>query len=179
MNTGWIMPPHYGVCHGFCSYHTLIFSWRRSIAKLCVHFIWWGLNLAIRLPLISDGTSKQAAKKKKRKSFIWWVREKKTGEMEQGGENIKMEIIHLSRSVWQLEPPFDNVMHKIMRERCEGHREMLKNICCYVSNFFVLKKTWSRCVPKQSLLAPVSLLWRAPLGHCILSSERLIQLASQ
>lgn len=30
-------------------------------------------------------------------------------------QNIKMEISHLSRSVWQLEPPFDNVMHKIMQ----------------------------------------------------------------
>lgn len=44
-----------------------------------------------------------------------------------------MEIIHLSRSAWQLEPPFDNVMHKIMNARREGHGEMLKNICCYVS----------------------------------------------
>lgn len=36
-------------------------------------------------------------------------------------KSIKMKIIHLSRSVWQLEPPFDNVMHTIMHAQCEGH----------------------------------------------------------
>lgn len=41
-----------------------------------------------------------------------------------------MKIIHMSRSVWKLQPPFDNVMHTIMYAQCEGHWEMLENICC-------------------------------------------------
>lgn len=107
---------------------------------------------------------------------------KKTGGKGTGCKNIKMEIIHLSRSVWQLEPPFDNVMHKIMYARCEGHWEMLKNICCYVPRFFSFKK--ERQVagflqPEQCFLVPVSLWRAAPLVHRILSSECLIQLASQ
>lgn len=37
----------------------------------------------------------------------------------------KMKIIHLSRSVWQPEAPFDNVMHTIMHAQCGGHWETL------------------------------------------------------
>lgn len=94
-----------------------------------------------------------------------------------------MEIIHLSRSVWQLEPPFDNVMHTIMYAQCEGHWEMLKNICCYVSRILYIYKKRDDVArftqPKQCFLVPVSLWRTAPLVHRILFSECLIQLASQ
>lgn len=36
-----------------------------------------------------------------------------------------MKIIHLSRSVWQPEAPFHNVMHTIMHAQCGGHWETL------------------------------------------------------
>lgn len=60
-------------------------------------------------------------------------------------KGIKMKIIHLSRSVWQPEAPFDNVMHTIIHAQCGGHWETLvgeekKNICCYVSPIGGIKK---------------------------------------
>lgn len=135
------MPPYYSMCLGFCSYHTFIFFWGISMAQFLVHLIWWRIYLAIRLPFISNVT------KKKEEPQLMSPRKKKTG-----CKNIKMEIIHLSRSAWQLEPPFDNVMHKIMYARCEGHWEMLKNICCYLSRFFFLKRWRSQIYASQAML---------------------------
>lgn len=146
-------------------------------------YIWFDEGFTSPSDYHSYQTTHQTRLRRKKRSSGSWVQEKKkTGGKGTGCKNIKMEIIHLSRSVWQLEPPFDNVMHKIMYARCEGHWEMLKNICCYVPRFFSFKK--ERQVagflqPEQCFLVPVSLWRAAPLVHRILSSECLIQLASQ
>lgn len=51
-----------------------------------------------------------------------WVEEHRTGEeRKKVAKCIKRKISHLSRSVWQLEAPFHNVMHTIMHAQCGGH----------------------------------------------------------
>lgn len=92
-----------------------------STAQSLVHLIWWRIYVSLRLAFISNGTSNRAEERKR--SSGWWI--KKRGEKYRWNrarcKSIKMKIIHLSRSVWQLEPPFDNVMHTIMHAQCEGH----------------------------------------------------------
>lgn len=98
-----------------------------------------------------------------------------------------MKIIHLSRSVWQLEPPFDNVMHTITHAQCEGQWEMLKKNTSVVMSleFFLKSKNETKrevCTsaqPENCFPVPASLWRAAPVVHRILSSECLIQLASQ
>lgn len=115
-------------------------------------------------------------------------REKKnTDEREQGAKYQNENHSLVTKRIRHPEPLLDNVIHTIMYAQCEGHREMLKNICCYVSSISLGRKKKKReteevdrfTQPKRCLLAPVSLWRTAPLVHRILSSERLIQLASQ
>lgn len=131
----------------------------------------------IRLAFISNGTPNKAEKK----GAPAQVSERKNRWKGTRCKKIKMKIIHLSRSARQLEPLFDNVMHTIMYAQCEGHREMLKNICCYVSSILYEKREEVArfTKPKQWFLVPVSLSRTSPLVHRILSAECLIQLASQ
>lgn len=122
---------------------------RISITQFLVRLIYWGIFITVGPQFRSNSHAKQGWEQRKGKGG---GKESglrgKTGERERERtmcknekENLQGKIIHMSRSVWQLEPPFDNVMHAIMYARCEGHWEMLKNICCSLpQNFTSTKK---------------------------------------
>lgn len=112
----------------------------------------------IRLAFISNGTPNKAEKK----GAPAQVSKRKNRWKGTRCKNIKMKIIHLSRSVRQLEPLFDNVMHTIMYAQCEGHREMLKNICCYVSSILYEKKRGRSQIYETQAMVPCA---RIPLEN--------------
>lgn len=123
---------------------------RTSITQFLVRLIYWRIFITVGLQFGSNSHTKEGWEQRKGKGGEEKRIQSEGGERgesegtmcknEKKGKKIQRKIIHMSRSVWQPEPPFDNVMHAIMSARREGHREMLKNICC--------------CLPQNSTSTP-------------------------
>lgn len=125
--------------------HNLTFIFQASPLHDPVH-IWFSrrVYIPLRRPFIPSSTSSGAEEEEERGvkgapaddqkaglgGFRGWGavggKERGAGEKRKKvAKGIKMKTIHLSRSVWQPQAPFDNVMHTIIHAQCGGHWETL------------------------------------------------------
>lgn len=172
------MPPSYSMCLGFCSYHTFILPEEYPLHSSL--YSWCDEEFISPSDYHQYQMAHETRLRGKKEPQLMSPREK-TGEREQGAKTSKWKSFtcHEASGSWSLHSTMSCIklcMHGVrVTGRCQKTSVVMSPEC-----FFLKRDEVAGFMqPKQCFLVPESLWRAAPLVHRILSSECLIQLASQ